>query len=454
MKKLILAFAPFLITVPSIVTAQPKDSVAWQITEGLTRLGPRPAATAKEAHARDWAVNRLNQLGLKNIRIEPFTMPAWVRGEEKATLFGKPIAITALGNSGATGPKGMSGDIFVVGDFEDLKAATPEQLKGKIVYATHTMKRTQDGSSYAYYGALRRQGPNIAAQKGAAAFLIRSIGTDEANGPHAGGTTWAKDVVPIPAIAVATKDADKIERQWSSEKRLSMVRSSGMFAAPRIAFTLTPRFVGDQQSGNVIAEIPGSDPSAGVVLAACHLDSWDLGTGAIDDATGCGIVTDAALRATKGKQPRRTIRLLWAGAEEVGIFGGKAYFEAHKNEKHALVSESDFGADRVWRVDFKLPEGAAPLKARLTRKLAAMGIHPGKDEAGGGADVAALAAAGAPVVDLQQDGTRYFDLHHTPEDTLDKVDPVQLEQNVVAWTILLQEAANAPEDWGKTGPAK
>jgi Zn-dependent M28 family amino/carboxypeptidase len=242
-------------------------------------------------------------------------------------------------------------------------------------------------------------------------------------------------------------DADQIERLLKDAKR-----SSGLFVSPRFTFTLTPRFVGEQASGNVIAEIPGSDPSAGVVLAACHLDSWDLGTGAIDDASGCGIITDAALRATKGKQPRRTIRLLWAGAEEVGVFGGKAYGEAHKAERHALVAESDFGADRVWRVDFKLPDAAAALKDRLTRKLAAMGIHPGKGEAGGGADVGPLVAFGAPVVDLQQDGTRYFDLHHTPEDTLDKIDPAQLEQNVKAWEILLHEAANAPENWSVFSP--
>jgi carboxypeptidase Q len=423
------------------------SSVAWQITEELTLLGPRPAATERELKAREWATGQLAALGLKNVRIEPFTMPAWVRGDEVASINGQRVAITALGNSGTTGPKGLTGELYFVGDFEDLKAATPEQLKGKIVYATHAMKRTQDGSSYGYYGDLRRKGPNIAARKGAAALIIRSIGTDTSRNPHAGGTNWDKDVTPIPAAAISNVDADQIERLLKDAKR-----SSGLFVSPRFTFTLTPRFVGEQASGNVIAEIPGSDPSAGVVLAACHLDSWDLGTGAIDDASGCGIITDAALRATKGKQPRRTIRLLWAGAEEVGVFGGKAYGEAHKAERHALVAESDFGADRVWRVDFKLPDAAAALKDRLTRKLAAMGIHPGKSEAGGGADVGPLVAFGAPVVDLQQDGTRYFDLHHTPEDTLDKIDPAQLEQNVKAWEILLHEAANAPENWSVFSP--
>ncbi len=462
MKNLIIAVALLPVAAlaqPSIPERQQKvleqpatkarpASIAWSILSDLTtRIGPRPAATAKEAEARNWAVRRLASLGLHNARIESFTMPAWVRGVETATVNGQKIAITALGNSGATGPQGLSGPLYFVGDFDDLKAATPEQLRGKIVYATHAMKRTQDGSSYGYYGALRRQGPNIAAKKGAAAFIIRSIGTDERGGPHAGGTNWDKDVKPIPAAAVSNSDADKIERQWATEQRNTLERSSGIFDPPKIAFTLTPRFVGEQPSGNVIAEIPGSDPSAGVVLAACHLDSWDLATGAIDNASGCAIITDAALRATKGKQLRRTIRLLWAGAEEVGAFGGKAYFDAHKSESHALVAESDFGADRVWRVDFKLPESAAGLKTRLTRRLAAMGIHPGKGDAGGGADVGLLVTAGAAVVDLQQDGTRYFDLHHTPEDTLDKIDPAQLEQNVQAWTILLQEAADASESW-------
>ena len=203
-----------------------------------------------------------------------------------------------------------------------------------------------------------------------------------------------------------------------------------------------------QKSGNVIAEIRGSNPSLPPLLVACHLDSWDLGTGAIDDAAGCGIITDAAQRATKGQKPVRTIRVLWAGAEEVGVFGGEAYGLAHAKEPHGLVMESDFGAGRIWRIDFKLPPQMAGLQQKIGAALAPLGIVIGQGPAGGGADVGPIAAAqNLPIIDLQQDGSDYFDLHHTPDDTLDKVDPAMLEQNVLAWTIVLSILSQDGSDW-------
>ena len=159
-------------------------------------------------------------------------------------------------------------------------------------------------------------------------------------------------------------------------------------------------------------------------------------------------ITTAAAKRILGstKQPRRTIRVVWWGAEEVGIFGGGAYFEAHKGEAHALAAESDFGADRIWRLDVKLPEGAKPLGERLGVALAPLGVTLSKDVAGGGADIGQLVGAGVPAIDLQQDGTRYFDLHHTADDTLDKIDPTQMAQNVDVWAMMLDIVANAPED--------
>ena len=144
-------------------------------------------------------------------------------------------------------------------------------------------------------------------------------------------------------------------------------------------------------------------------------------------------------------QPRRTIRILWAGAEEVGVFGGKAYFEKHGTEKHAVALESDFGADRVWRIDFKLPDSATALADRLAAAVMPFGVVRGKQPANGGADIGALVQAGVPAIDLAQDGTRYFDLHHTPDDTLDKIDPVQLRQNVVVWSAVLAILANSAD---------
>ena len=307
-------------------------------------------------------------------------------------------------------------------------------MKGKIVFIDHQMEPTQDGSGYGLYGRGRFMGPTVAAQKGAIGIVIRSIGTDNHRNPHAGVTNFAEGVAPIPAGAISNPDADQLVRQRSRAT-----------APLKLKLMLTPKMIGEQTSGNVIAEVPGRDPAASPVIIACHLDSWDLATGAIDDAAGCGIITAAAKHVMTAGQPRRTIRLLWAGAEEVGVFGGQAYFDAHGKEKHAVALESDFGADRVWRVDFKLPESAADLQKRIGGALAPFGVVTGRGEAHGGADVGALIQAGVPAVDLQQDGSRYFDLHHTPDDTLDKIDPAQLRQNVVVWAATLSLLANSSD---------
>lgn len=417
-----------------------KDDVAWDFTEGLTtEVGPRPAGTPQEARARDWAVAKLKALGFSNVRAEPYVMPVWVRGRDEAKIlspFPQNLVLAALGNSGSTPDKGIEGDVVYFPTIADLEAAPAASVKGKIAFVSHDMAATQDGSSYGYFGAARRQGPSIASKKGAIAILIRSIGTDHHRLPHTGVQMWADGVTPIPAAALSVPDAEQLARVIARGQPV------------KLHLTLTSKMLKDQPSGNVIAEIPGSDPAAGVVVAACHLDSWDQGTGAIDDATGCGIAAAAALQVAKAGQPRRTIRVLMAGAEEVGGDGARAYYKAHGAEKHALAIESDFGADRVWRVDFKLPQGHDSLATRIAAALAPLGIGSSKQEAGGGADIAPLVKAGVPVIDLQQDGTRYFDLHHTPDDTLDKVDPAQLRQNVAAWAVTLNLIAHASETLG------
>lgn len=414
-----------------------EDDYALAITEAITtEIGPRLAGTPQEAKARSWAVATLKRMGFSNVRDEPFPLNVWVRGIERAEVLGEyaqPLVLTALGNSGATPAKGLEGEIVYYPTLADLQAAPDGELRGKIAFVDHAMTRTQDGSQYGYYGGVRRQGPAIAAAKGAAAILIRSIGTDSHRAPHAGSTVFPAGTTPIPAAALAIPDADQLERLVERGKPV------------RVRLTLTPQVLGTRNSGNVIAEVPGTDPAAGIVVVACHLDSWDLGTGAIDDAAGCGIVAAAAKRIMDTGRPRRTIRVLWAGSEEVGVFGGRAYFEAHKGDNHVLAAESDFGADRIWRVDTAFAPENKPLADRLAAALAPLGIAPGRQPAGGGADVAALIANGTAGVDLQQDGTRYFDLHHTPDDTFDKIDPAQLRQNVAAWTTMLAVVADAPE---------
>lgn len=416
------------------------DQVAWDITEGLTtEIGPRMAGTPDEARARTWAVAKLKALGFRNVRIEPYQMPVWVRGAESARIvapFPQNLAITALGNSGATPAAGIEAEIVYFPTFDDLKAAPAGSLTGKIAFVSHTMAATQDGSSYGPFGQVRRSGPAIAAQKGAAAIVIRSIGTDHHRNPHTGGTNFPAGVTPIPAGALSIPDTEQLERVVKRGKPV------------RMRLILTPQQIGMRESGNVVAEVPGTDPSAGIVLIGGHLDSWDLGTGAFDDAAGVAITAAAAKRIMEAGRPRRTIRVVWFGAEEVGGFGGIAYAKAHADERHAIAAESDFGADRVWQFDVGLPAEAAPIADRLATALAPLGITRGTKFAGDGTDIRPTLALGVAGVDLSQSGLRYFDLHHTPDDTLDKIDPVQLQQNVAAWTAMLAVVANAPEAIG------
>jgi Zn-dependent M28 family amino/carboxypeptidase len=216
--------------------------------------------------------------------------------------------------------------------------------------------------------------------------------------------------------------------------------------------TLTPRNIGMRPSGNVVAEVRGSDPDAGIVLIGGHLDSWDLGTGAFDNAAGVAITAAAAKRIMDAGRPRRTIRVVWFGSEEVGGFGNKAFLAAHKDEKVVLVAESDFGADRVWLMNSSLAPANAAISDRVAQLLAPLGISRGAARAAAGVDLGPWARTGVAAIDLEQDGTRYFDYHHTPDDTLDKVDPEQLRQNVAAWTAMLSVVANAREEIVK-GPA-
>ncbi|HEV2866943.1 MAG TPA: M20/M25/M40 family metallo-hydrolase [Allosphingosinicella sp.] len=421
------------------------DEVAWNFVEGLTtEVGQRLAGTEAEARGREWAVRRLTELGFSNVHVEPFDMPVWVRGEESAEIvspFPQRLVVTALGNSGATPARGIEAEVVGFDSIAALEAAPDAAVRGKIVFIDHRMMPTQDGSGYGQFGAPRRQGPSIASRKGAAAIVVRSIGTDHHRNPHTGVQTFAEGVRPIPAGALTVPDAEQLQRILARGRPV------------RMRLTLTPRNIGRRQSGNVVAEVPGSDPSAGIIAIGGHLDSWDLGTGAIDDAAGLAITTAAAHRIMQAGRPRRTIRIVLFGAEEPGGFGGEAYFQRHRSENVVLVAESDFGADRVWRVKAKLADANGGLDDRLAALLAPLGIVRGGREAGAGTDLGPWVEAGVAAIDLNQDGTRYFDYHHTPDDTLDKIDPAQLRQNVAAWTAMLAVMANAPEAIVRPGTA-
>lgn len=418
-----------------------KDDIAYDIVEGLTtEVGQRLAGTEAEARARDWAVKKLTALGFSNVRAEPYRMPVWVRGDETAEIVApvpQKLTLVALGNSASTGPRGLTGELAVFPSYTEFANAPASAIRGKIVYIGNAMQPTQDGSSYGSSGPARFTGPALASQKGAAAIVIRSIGTDAHRLPHTGVTTFPAGVQPIPAAALSTPDAALIERLAKRGQPI------------RLRLLLTPKMIGERESGNVIAEVPGTDPAAGVVLVGGHLDSWDLGTGAIDDASGVAITAAAAKRIMdSGQRPRRTIRVVWFGAEEVGGIGGADYARRHGAERHATASESDFGADRIWRFETELPDSAKAVGARLASALAPLGIVAGSGRAGDGTDIAPTIATGVAGVDLNQSGLRYFDTHHTPDDVLERVDPEQLRQNVAAWTTMLAIVANAPEEIG------
>jgi carboxypeptidase Q len=418
---------PVMPKVAALRDAALKDDYAWDITEGLTtEVGQRLAGTEAEARARNWAVAKLSALGFSNVRVELFDMPVWTRGPEAIEIlapFPQKLVVAALGNSASTPPEGIRGEVIGFDTLADLEAAPDHAVRGKIVFVSHAMPRTQDGSGYGYFGGPRRQGPSIASRKGAIGIVIRSIGTDYHRNPHTGVQSFAAGVRPIPAGALPLPDAEQLQRILKRGKAVTM------------HLTLVSQ-TGRGQSGNVIGEIPGRDPTLPPILVGGHLDSWDQGTGAIDDAAGVAIATAAAKRIMDAGRPLRTIRIVWFGAEEPGLFGGLAYQARHK-EPHYALAESDFGTGRIWQVNSKLGKDREAEARTLQAALAPLGIVPGALDEADGSDIGPMIAAGAPAVGLSQDGTYYFDIHHTPDDTLDKIDPAQLRQNVAAWTAML-----------------
>lgn len=418
-----------------------EDERAYAIVESLTtEVGPRLAGTEAEARARDWAVQQLKALGFENVRIETFEVPLWTRGIERAEIispFPQPLLVTALGGSTSTGPEGVTGEIVAAPSVDALKAMPDGSLKGKIVFVDEVMTRTQDGSGYGVAVGKRRATAYEAERLGASAALIRSVGTSINRFPHTGQMRRATEEggKGVPAAALSAPDADQLRRALKREEPVT------------VKLTLTPVTHPPGTSGNVIAEIPGSEAPEEIVLAGAHLDSWDLGTGAVDDGAGVGIVMAAAkLIQERGQSPRRTIRLVLFGSEEVGLVGAKAYARQHAEEldQHIVAAESDFGAGKIWRFETRVAEDKLPLAQAIGQELRPLGIGPGSNMARGGPDLGYLRQAGVPVVSLRQNGWDYFDLHHTPNDTFDKIDPQSLAQNVAAYAAFLYLVADMP----------
>lgn len=430
-------------TVDRLIDTALKDDLAWEITESLTtEVGPRLGGSPAEARAREWGAAKLKSLGFKNVRIETYRMPYWARVSESAEIvspFPQPLAVTALGRSKATPEGGVSGEVVRFSTLLELQAAPETGLEGKIVFVDEPMARTQDGSGYGTAVRKRSQAAVEAGKRGAVASLIRSAGTDSHRNPHTGGGLSGAGETAVPAAALSNPDADQLAR--------ALVRAKGPVV---VKLDLQVETKDSVESGNVVGEIPGQTDE--LIVIGGHLDSWDLGTGAIDDASGIAITTAAAklIDNLKGK-PKRTIRVVMWGAEEVGIYGGKAYAETHKDDldRHVLAAESDFGAGRIYRFDTRFGDEALPKAKVMEAGLRRLAITPGNNLAFGGADVSDIRNLGVPVVSLRQDGTDYFDLHHTPDDTLDKIDPEALRQNVAAWAAFLYMASEMEGDFGR-----
>lgn len=423
------------------------DRTAWEITEDLTTtIGPRLVGSPAMERAKDWGVAKFKALGFTNIKVEQFAKPSWTRGEESGELvapYPMKLNVLGLGRTVPTPPGGIEADVALFKTFADLVAAPESAVKGKIVVITQPMVRTQDASGYGVAGISRRAGPTEAAKRGAVALLIRSISTSDSTVAHTGVTAFGDGVPTVPSAAIGVPEAEQLER---------LSKKGPLRIKLKLASTTDPNDV----AWNISGEIKGSEKPDEVIVIGGHLDSWDVGTGALDDATGIGITTAAAkLIGDLPKHPKRTIRVVMWGSEESGG-SSEAYLAAHKDEvpKIVLAGESDEGADNIFAL--KLPAGAqgTPFATTVANVLSPLKILVAREPArGGGADISGLEQAGVPSVEMRQDASRYFDYHHTMDDTLNKVRPNELAQNVAAWTSLIYLVADSDIDFRALKPA-
>jgi len=404
------------------------DNIAWSVVESLTtEVGPRMGGSSGDPLAVSWAENKFKTLGFDKVWKEAVTFPTWNRGVEFASIvspYKQKLVITALGNSISTPETGLEGEIVQFDNLDALKAANPLTVEGKIVFISKKMPRFRDGHGYGQTVGARSAGASEASKKGAKAILIRSVGTDSDRVAHTGNMRYEEGVIQIPAAAVSNPDADLILNMLRRNKPVIVNMTLGSYAGE------------DYTSYNVIGEITGSEKPNEVILLGAHLDSWDLGTGAIDDGAGVAITIAAAHQIKEmAKPPKRTIRVVLFANEEQGLFGGEQYAKAHKDElkNHLVGAESDFGAGKIWKFSTKFKQSSLPIAKQIHSVLEPLGIEMGNNKAGGGPDIMHSKKAGMAVVTLSQDGTDYFDYHHTSNDTLDKIVPQNLSQNVAAY---------------------
>lgn len=421
------------------------DDTSYQIVESLTtEVGPRLAGSPADQRGREWAVAKFKALGFDKVYTEQVSYPLWERRSEHAEIiapFPQPLALIALGYSSGTPKGGLTADVVRFDSLDALKKADPASVKGKIVYVDARMQRHKDGQDYAIGSAIRVGGPVIASKMGAAAFLLRSAGTDaNSRTPHTGVTGFKDPKEAIPAAALSNPDADQLTRVLAHGKPVS------------IKLDLDCGITGSYTGANVIGEFTGKKHPDQVVAIGGHLDSWDPGTGAIDDGAGVAIAMAAAkLIGDMPQRPDRTIRVIAFANEEMGLWGGRAYAEKHGTDvaKFQLGTESDFGARKVWRMSASVKPEARSAVEQMAQVLAPIGVaYDAKRAGGGGSDLSQMHAKGMAALSLTQDGTDYFDFHHTANDTLDKIDPREMAQNVAVYAAFSYMAAQANGDFG------
>jgi len=410
-------------------------------------IGPRLSGSPQAEKAVEYMAAELRKLGLE-VRLEKMMVPRWVRGEERAEVVEWPgmapgttqkVYVTALGGSVATPPEGLTAEVVVVKDFDELRALPDSAVKGKIVVfnQAYDVRMSEQGEGFAAYGLVvgyRGRGASEAAKKGAVASLIRSAGFGDRL-PHTGSLRYEKDVPQIPGGALASEDAEMIA-QLAAEGKV------------RMRLVMTPQSLPEVESANVIADLRGSERPEQVVIVSGHLDSWDLGTGAIDDAVG----TCAALQAIKvikelGLKPKRTIRFIAWMNEENGLRGGRTYAENQKANiaNHVGAIEADSGTGHP--IGFGADVDAADLAqlrpvAAVLESMGAGVLEPD----GGGADISPLTRLGVPSFSPSVDQRTYFRYHHTAADTFDKIEPKHMAEQSAVMAVLAYALAELPQE--------
>ena len=413
------------------------STFAWDRLAVLTdTIGNRLSGTPALDRAIQWAVAEMNRDGLENVHTERVMVPKWVRGSESAEIVEPArhaIAMLGLGDSVGTTGEGVQAEVLVVRTFEELdaKAAT---ARGRIVL--FNVPYTTYGETVRF----RSTGPSRAARHGAVAMLVRAVGPAGLRTPHTGALQYANDTRKIPAAAISSEDADRLQRMADRGSKIV------------VRLKMDAHVDADAESANVVGEIRGRERPDEVVVVSGHLDSWDVGAGATDDGGGC-VVTWEALRIMKklNLRPRRTVRVVLWTNEENGGRGGLAYRDQHRAElgKHVLMLESDGGVFRPLGFGFTGSDAARDTVkaiAGLLTGIAADQISPG----GGGADIGPSMQEGhVPGMSLEVDGSKYFLIHHTAADTIDKIDPVEMAKCAAAVAVMAYVVADLPQRLGE-----